>query len=323
MDEIRQNCLIKKYLEGTANPEERDELLLWYRSKGNEDSLWPYLSEFEENEAKARIFRQIKQQVDTPEVKRGRIYHLFYKIAVAATVIGVVCSLALWHIRDKKTNSELVTITTRAGERKKVQLTDGSLIWLSAKSTLTYPISFIGHTREITFSGEAFFDIAKDKQHPFIVHTGNTSTSVLGTSFNITALKDHDDIVVALITGKVLFKGSKVPVTLLPNNQVVFSKKTKETRMGPIPDVNAVVGRHNGYYEYKNIPTKDIAEDLSRLYGMHIQVVGKVKNCTFFGRIKPGENPADFLKKMAIVVNAEVVTRDSLWIIKGGGCNLN
>ncbi|MEO7216346.1 FecR family protein [Mucilaginibacter sp.] len=323
MDELRQNYLIKKYIDGTATPAEREELLLWYRQKGDEDGSWPYISEPEESEAKARIFKQIKQQVNSTGIKPGRIRNLFYKMAVAASVVGVVCSIVLWRLNTKETLPELVTVSTRAGESKKLELTDGSVIWLSAKSTLTYPASFKGATRDINFSGEAFFDIAKDKEHPFIVHTGNTSTRVLGTSFNITAIKEHDNITVALITGKVIFTGSKAPINLLPNNQIVYNKETKEARLLPIPDVDAVVGRHNGYYEYRNIPVKYVAEDLSRLYGMNIKVVGNVKNCTFFGRIKPGESPVRFLKKMAFIVNAEVTARDSLWIIKGGGCNLN
>jgi transmembrane sensor len=322
MDELRQNYLIKKYIDGSATQAERDELLLWYRQKGSEDNSWPYLSELEEAEAKERIFRGLKRQViDTPSA-RGLTRSLFYKIAVAASLIGAVCCFGLWRFAQKEVSPQLITISTKAGETKNLQLTDGSVIWLSAKSTLTYPASFKGPTRDITFSGEAFFDIAKDKQHPFIVRTGSTITKVLGTSFNITALKENDNVTVALITGKVSFTGGKTAVALLPNNQVIYNKATEKAKVMPIADVNAVVGRHNGYYEYKNIPSKDVAEDLSRLYGMHIKVVGNVQNCTFYGRIKPGESPVKFLKKMAFVVNASVTTKDSVWIIKGGGCNL-
>ncbi|MDB5128249.1 FecR family protein [Mucilaginibacter sp.] len=323
MEELRRSSLIKKYIDGTATPAEREELLLWYRQKGNEGNSWPYLSELEENEAKKRIFKQIKHQVDTIQHKPHRTRTVLIKMAIAASVIGVMSYFAVWRFNQKEFQPTLITTNTKAGERKKIQLTDGSVIWLSAKSALTYPASFIGATRDITFSGEAFFDIAKDKQHPFIVHTGNTSTRVLGTSFNITALKDRDDITVALITGKVSFTASKTSLSLLPHNQIIYNKKTKVSTLLPIPDMNVVVGRHNGYYEYKNIPTKDIAEDISRLYGMNIKVIGNVKNCTFFGRIKPGESPAQFLKKMAFVVNATFIKKDSLWIIKGGGCNLN
>ncbi|MBD1363161.1 FecR domain-containing protein [Mucilaginibacter sp. ZT4R22] len=322
MDELRQTYLIKKYIDGTATQAEREELLLWYRQKGIDDNSWPYLSELDEAEAKERIFKGVKRQVsDTPSA-RGRTGTLFYKIAVAASVIGAVCCFVLWRFAQKEVAPALITISTRAGETKTLQLTDGSVIWLSAKSTLTYPASFKGPTRDVAFSGEAFFDIAKDKQHPFIVSTGSTSTRVLGTSFNISALKENDNVTVALITGKVSFTGSKTAVSLLPNNQVVYNKATKEARVMPIADIDAVVGRHNGYYEYKNIPSKDVAEDLGRLYGMNIKVVGNVQNCTFYGRIKPGESPVKFLKKMAFVLNASVTTKDSVWIIKGGGCNL-
>ncbi|RFZ84155.1 FecR family protein [Mucilaginibacter terrenus] len=319
MEESRKEYLVKGYIEGTATTSEREELLSWYRAEGNEARLSPYQSESEENEAKKRIFNNIQQQVKATGPSKSLTLS---RLAIAASVIVIVCLAIFWSTNKGNSAVELATVTTKAGERKIIELTDGSKIWLSAKSSLIYPVAFNGRTREVTFTGEAFFDIAKDKKHPFIVHTANTSTRVLGTSFNIRSFTEHEDVVIALFTGKVSFAGDKKDVTLLPNNQIVYNKKTNLTKVLPIPDVSAILGRHNGYYEYKNVPAKEVVEDITRLYNLQVKVQGGVKDCTFFGRIKPGESPEKFLKKMAFVVNAKMTQKDSVWTIKGGGCNL-
>jgi ferric-dicitrate binding protein FerR (iron transport regulator) len=319
MDELYQKYLIKKYLDGTATPAERDELLLWYRAKGEEDFEWPYESQLEEDEAKARIFDGLQQRIKAAKAAEPTTRNYFYKIAAAASVVLAVCIGLLWHNNSKPVRPQSNTVVTKPGERKIINLVDGSVIWLGSGSSVTYPVAFVGTTREISFEGEAFFDIAKDKHHPFIVHTGTTSTRVLGTTFNISSFKSHKEIVVALVTGKVSFTDGGSGVLLSPTNMVVYNKLKKTTKVLPIPDLAAVMGRRNGYYEYRNVLVKDIAEDVSRNFNMKIQVVGEVKNTLFFGRIKPGESPVQFLKKMALVVHASLISKDNLWIIKGGG----
>src|SRR5690606_16871269 len=90
-----------------------------------------------------------------------------------------------------------------ASERSRFTLPDGSLVWLNCTSSLRYLESFSGNERKVELVGEAFFEVMEDSLRPFIVYSGNLSTTALGTSFNVAAYPEKDMIEVALISGKV------------------------------------------------------------------------------------------------------------------------
>lgn len=319
MEEEYIQVLIRKYIEGTASANERDELLQWYRSKTDKELLWPYQTRREEEFAKARMMQNLQRQTGMHKTVKRIIPHLYFKVAAAAILV-MGCFFIFYRLKVNQTTGTLAFVNTQPGEHKLIKLTDGSVVWLGAKSSMHYPLVFNGPTREITFEGEAFFEIAKDQKHPFIVHTGITSTRVLGTSFNIAALKNKPGIVVSLITGKVAFSDGKVQLKLLPGQQVVYNKLNSAAKLEDIPDMSDVINRHKGDYEYKNVSIAAIAEDVNLNFNTNIQVAESVKNCLFYGRMNPGESPENFLKKLAIVINATVVKTRNGYLIDGGGC---
>lgn len=118
----------------------------------------------------------------------------------------------------------------------RVNLEDGSVIWLGKNSRLSYPIHFEKEKRTVFLSGEASFDIAKDHRRPFYVYANEVVTKVLGTSFRIRAFKGDKQVSVKVSSGRVsVFQQKKVNVTdpetkgiiLLPNQQVTYSRETE------------------------------------------------------------------------------------------------
>ena len=248
MEEEYLQDLIRKYIAGTATLAEREELHAWYRSKTDEGFLWPYENSQEEESAKERMLNNLHQHIHSDNVRKNTFRPLYLKIA-AAVLLAIGSFFIFYRIKSVSSNQLVFnTVNTKAGEHKIIKLTDGSTIWLSAKSSLRYPVSFNGSTREISFNGEAFFEIAKDKKHPFIVHTGKTTTRVLGTSFNITALNDKPTITVALITGKVAFSDGKANIKLTPGHQIIYDKTDNTAKLQDILNMAEVVDRKNGYY---------------------------------------------------------------------------
>ncbi|MCJ8209578.1 FecR domain-containing protein [Mucilaginibacter sp. RS28] len=325
MEEQRLKELIKKYLSGTATKAEKEDLLKWYQVKDGEELVLPYESEQEEKEAKERIIFGIRQQLFKQENK-GRYRKIYYRITAAAAIILVILVGAFFHKAKNQTADQQLnaynTVETHNGERKIVKLTDGSVIWLSAGSKLIYPAAFTGLAkREVKFEGEAFFDIAKDHKHPFIVHIGKTSTKVLGTTFNITALKSKPMMTVSLLTGKVAFSDGKSAAQLMPNHMVSYFKNSGITKVEKIDNPKAVLARREGFYEYNNIPVAEVLEDFNRVYNADVKAEGRVSKCLFYGRLKPTESKETFLKKLATVVNARLTQHNGTFIIKGGGCN--
>ncbi|EHQ25785.1 FecR family protein [Mucilaginibacter paludis] len=314
--------LIRKHLDGTATKFEEEKLDSWYNQTNEQGLLWPYQDEAEEEDAKKRIFEAIQskyKQVNTP-VKR-LIAPLMYKLAAASILlIGIFYGIAqLWKYQKPSNAGEMVTVVTKRGEHKKILLADGSLIWLSSESHLTFRKLFKAATRDIEFEGEAFFDIAKDKAHPFIVHTGTTTTRVLGTSFNITAYKANRHITLSLLTGKVAFSTAGAQKFVVPGQMIIYDKASWLMTVKKLPDTQLITARRDGLYEYRNVRVEDVVNDVSRNFNAHIQLAGSVKNRLFYGRVKPGETVEQFLQKLAKVVDARLIKVDDGFILTEGG----
>lgn len=322
MEEYHLKNLIIKYFKGTASPEERAELLDWYNSIFQGDLILPYENEKEEERARLRILRSLHQKIRKPNTATPIISPLLFKLAGAALVFITLFVGVRQVIKNNgQSVTEIKLVSTLSGQHKQVRLNDGSVIWIGPKSQVSFPLVFKGPTREVSFEGEAFFVIAKDKMHPFIVHAGKTSTQVLGTSFNIISRSSRQNLIVSLITGKVSFSDGKLNVELLPGHEVVYNKLSGTRRTEIIADTATITGRRNGQYEYKDIRVADVIEDLNLNFNTKILIKGDVKNCLFYGRIKPGESMENFLQKLAMVVNAKLIKLNSGYLIKGRGCN--
>ena len=172
------------------------------------------------------------------------------QVAVAACILLAIGLVWVFLIREKLftdlvNNSEKnagsgTTIVRQevntTGREKKIQLPDGSLIVLANKSAITYLDPFTTR-RAITLTGKAWFKVAKDKLHPFMVRSGEISTTALGTEFSVTAFEGTDSIIVRLYEGKVVVKAAdravstmKKEVYLLPGQEFVYGGQTGTVR---------------------------------------------------------------------------------------------
>jgi hypothetical protein len=150
------------------------------------------------------------------------------------------------------------TLRTPRGGQYKLSLPDGTKVWLNAASSLTYPISF-GWLKErrIELNGEAYFEVAKDKLHPFLVQSKTQTVKVLGTRFNISAYSDDQFTNTTLLEGSVLVN----QVTLKPGQQAVNSGMTIKVN---VLDPNDVIAWKEGKFSFRNEPLQDIMKKISR-----------------------------------------------------------
>ncbi len=146
----------------------------------------------------------------------------------AATVAGLAISsyfIIQSTSRTKSVSTEPLAqneITTRMGSRSKVQLPDGSVVWLNAGSKLIYDKEYGRKMREVTLLGEAFFDVVKQKDKPFVIHAANINIRVLGTAFNVKAYPDDKKIETSLIRGSI-----EVTIRNRPDNKIILSPNEK------------------------------------------------------------------------------------------------
>jgi len=169
---------------------------------------------------------------------------------------------------------------TKLGEHAKVTLSDGTQIWLNAGSHLRYPVKFKGRTREVYLTGEAFFDVAKDKEHPFIIHTNKMDTKVLGTSFNVQAYPDHATQEVSVLTGRVNVKSTVTEenVYVTPGQKVVFKSQNNKIQAFTDIPVNSISLWRKNIIVFEDAPLPEVIATINRNYNVAIQIENKNLN---------------------------------------------
>ncbi|MCB6974906.1 MULTISPECIES: FecR family protein [Butyricimonas] len=175
-------------------------------------------------------------------------------------------------VEEKTDESQLVqmqeieynVLTTSKQGNIKVTLYDGSYVWLNAGSELRYPNTFVGNKRIVYLKGEAFFEVVKDADHPFVVNTASAVINVLGTSFNVSAYDVSCET--TLVEGRVRMKnGKQDSVELRPGEQAFL------TKYGSIGvrevDVRYSTGWMNNLFAFKEAPLREIVDVLGEWYG--------------------------------------------------------
>lgn len=227
---------------------------------------------------------------------------------MAITCILLVAG-GVWGLRtQKKVNKpELVSeISTRHGSRSKVTLPDGSTVFLNVSSRLTYDYGN-ENSRQVTLDGEAYFDVVKDEQRPFMIHTGKMDITVLGTSFNVRAYKGDKTMETSLIQGKVevTIKGDIPKKVILSPLQKIVLYNVEAHRINKVPDaiqpekedfhirevsINqedslvAEIAWKENYLVFNNERFEDIAVQLERWYDVEIIFEDKqMKDARFTG----------------------------------------
>lgn len=178
--------------------------------------------------------------------------------------------------------------TPRGGEYN-VILADGTKVMLNADTKFKYPIKFVGDRREVyLLSGEAYFDVSHDASKPFIIHTADMQTKVLGTSFNIRAYETEDEIYTTLVEGKVEISNAKdemVKTILLPNQQAVFNSANAGLSTKDV-NVNHYISWKDGRFVFYKKPLGAILEDISRWYDVKLFYQnGDVQDMLFTGNM--------------------------------------
>lgn len=165
-------------------------------------------------------------------------------------------------------------LTTPIGKDYQVTLSDGTHVYLSADSRLEYPSKFEGDERKVTLEGEAYFDVAKDAKHPFIVKTDQLETRVLGTKFNVANYMGKFTRV-TLIEGAVNVKSIKDGqfTRLAPGDEVVVDENGKMTRNAI--DVDGYVYWQEGFFYFDNQPLSEIMQTMGRWYNVNVVFANK------------------------------------------------
>lgn len=177
-----------------------------------------------------------------------------------------------------------------------LKLSDGSMVWLNAGSSVEYPVSFIGGRRELTISGEAYFEVSKNTLQPFVVKANGTFVEVLGTHFNINAYTDEPAVRTTLIEGSVKVSRANQAIILKPGQQANVASE-ENIRLVANADLEEVMAWKNGLFQFRKAEIATIMRQLSRWYDVEIVYEGEIPKDRFSGNL-----PRD--SKLSVILSA-------------------
>jgi transmembrane sensor len=196
-----------------------------------------------------------------------------------------------------------------SGKRMQLRLADGTKVWLSPNSKLGYPDKFSGAERLVSLDGEAFFEVSHDAKHPFIIKSGEVNTTVLGTSFNVTAFAQQHTINITLVTGKVAValndQNNTRRDTITANQRIIIDKTTSSITKVDFPDAATFLNKRLGLYEYNGTTLEEVARDLENQYNIKIQLDADFSEKTFYGNLNMTDPLEETLSKLCIVMEAK------------------
>ena len=272
------NNLLKRFVDGLYTRKDADDLLKHfhagkYNTEISEamDTVW---EEMEEDEVSSlqqyrEEARLLLSRIRKPEKRFSFIPYLRY-----VAIVAVILSIGWGGFRLIRSNQEKVLTYTEVhvknGEHKRVILPDGTSVTLNAGSYLRYPREFITDVRRIEMNGEAFFEVTRDEEKPFLIHTKDADVKVLGTSFNVKAFDMDEQLTVSVQTGKVQVDLPEAMMRLLPDEQFVMDKTKGEFQKRNEDARLSTVWIKGGLY-FNRTPIRTVVNELVRMYNRTIE----------------------------------------------------
>ena len=203
-------------------------------------------------------------------------------------------------------SSEVNELWAPAGSDYKIELSDGSEVWLNSMTRLRFPFQFTGNTREITIDGEAYIKVAQNASKPFIVHLPSGDVTVLGTEFNVNT---YERTAIALVSGSVKVKFSGESALVKPGEQVVYDGGLRANKF----DREEVLSWMQGLHMFNNASLEEIVKVLPRWYGVEV-VLDNTSSAQsrFTGYIDRNRPIAEFLHEIKATSDADYYYKDGV-----------
>ncbi len=295
--EERLHYLFKRYLAGNCPQKELEEFFGLIRKADHDDVLRQLIrkayqelkaedspSTFVDEQGRLVLLSGEKPEKAIPVSSKQRKRLAVF--AVAATVVVAVGLFWIFQQQDRPVKQGAVaSLTKKATDRselKFIMLEDSTKVWLNAASSLEYPDHFETGKREVYLTGEAFFDVKHAEDIPFIIHTGDVATTVLGTSFNIKAYPGQKAITVAVSNGKVKVTRKDDLVAVLTKGQQVKIEESKPKAEEKTIAVAKVAAWQQGDLVFDDESLGDIVADIQRIYNITIHLSDRIDKEALF-----------------------------------------
>ncbi len=296
--------LIAKYRAGKCSVEEVVLLMAWMDKMHAATPSAALPPEMQES-VKQALLKHIHADNVKPLYK--------WKRWVAAAAILPVLAFSYWQYQQASRKTDTLAwnkISTGLREVKKVQLPDGSLVWLNAASTLEYASNFNQHDRSVKVYGQAYFDVHQDSRHPFLVEAGQLRVDVLGTAFSVTSITGQPARV-AVATGKVQVTDNKQVLGVLHATEQLLI--TPEKAIYSKTDSTTISSWTTGEIVLSDVSLQQVLWELENYYGIQFRSETDISRCRLninFSKAMTLQNKLDIISKISISPKLHFHTTD-------------
>ena len=287
--------LIGRYLNGICTREEQEDLKVWIEESTDKKAEFFYLKDLWDslNIPKDRTAEQLALFYKNQYIKSKRSKMLWirsFSAIAAILIVGLIFSVFVASTTGTSSES-LQVFSVPLGSRSKVILADGTEVSLNSGSELKYSSGFSSVNRVVSLSGEGFFTVKSDPQHPFTVKTSDFDIKVTGTKFNVCSYPDNKFSAATLAEGKIglQLKGNSRILDVDPGKKFQLDRGTQKISLTDA-DIESEIAWKDGEFIFRKIPFPELVHRLERCYDVKLNCSGsELQNYAFTGRFKNQE----------------------------------
>lgn len=329
MEHIPENIkfLILKFQNGSITDHEKRMLDNWYNEELPDELYWYGDTE---SELKNRIETNVRFRtaVEDRAASAGRSF--IPKALVASIAAFFLLCFSVWFYKWQGQGEfiEAVSVQSKNAGITKVILSDQTIVWLKGNSKLNYPKHFTDKIREVELVGEALFEVTKDKSRPFVIHAGEYTTRVLGTSFNLKVIPDRGLLNLDVLTGKVEVTKKGTGLTLEKKYTVVANESLHTTNAASdlptkaISDKDKEILSQGTQYDmnFVSTPIEDIMKRFEQKFDVTFAgYTGEYRSCKVTANLTD-QSLETSLKIISMSINADFKIDKKEIRLTGGGC---
>jgi transmembrane sensor len=340
--------LLDKYLSGQCTAEETRKVEAWYAAQRGEKDVLSSLSDLDKQLLEEETLKKIRNTIGVPFESQEEMptkltfwRNRVFQMGMAASFL-LICwggwfyfqsqtltktDDALFGIIEPIKEDALIRFVNKEAKLITKRLPDGTQVCLHPNAELTYPKAFEGKTRQVTFIGEGFFDVAHDSLHPFLIQSDKMQIRVLGTKFNVKALPKQAIFQVSVVSGSVAVrsmteKGKANPETIIlkPQQKALFEVATNH-----LTALQTVAETRKEIFEpisinFNDTPIQDVVNQLEKQFNIHIQLSDKaIAKCLLTADFNSQSLPV-ILEILCTSLDVTYAFSGDTLILKGVGC---
>lgn len=246
--------------------------------------------------------------------RRRPLRRLWLRISAAAAVLALVSTLVL-HLLPAERPEQLFTVEAPQGTHSRISLPDGTQVWLNAGSALSYGSSFNETSREVSLSGEAYFEVARHAALPFRVEARGCTFTVLGTKFDISAYAEDPAVTAALLEGALRFESEDKQEAMTPGDLVTYGCATATVRREQV-DVRQYRAWIDGVIRYDAITLPSLLRRLAREYDVEIDLrTRRFDDTTFRISLSSAQNIKSVMRALCDILPISVSCEGCRYVV--------